>query len=338
MVDNVFKSVNSALPFSSVFPLVDNDGKENVTWTPNQPLELVDMVDFRGWDAEVGYGKSVSQTGEKLAPLMPLGKRMHVSERDIIGHVNDKSWLRERFSDYFGRLATEVAVRMEMLRVSALVNAKFDVNINGQKVPYDFGRDATLSGVKPTKNWGTKTSTPVDDIKAWRNLLVAVNGVLPEAVITTRKVMDTLATNAQIIQLATKTNETTMPTMVSDNDVRNVLESYCGLTEIRLIDEAYKSFQTTYAMRLPSFVNTLLPEGTFLMFSSFNDSALGATFVGPTGEAESAEYGLNKSVNTGLVGAVLSDTAPLRYDTYITGTMMPILVQSNNTFQASVLG
>ena len=74
-----FDTVNSLLPFSNVFPMKSNDGQTTVSWTPVIPADATSAVDFRAWDAEVGYGASTSKTAEEYTGLIPLSKKMHIT-------------------------------------------------------------------------------------------------------------------------------------------------------------------------------------------------------------------------------------------------------------------
>ena len=65
---------------------------------------------------------------------------------------------------------------------------------------------------------------------------------------------------------------------------------------------------------------------------------MGATLSGPTAEAQNSEYEINKSVNDGLIGAMLSHQAPLNYDIWVNGNYLPILKEAVSTFKADVLG
>ena len=76
-----------------------------------------------------------------------------------------------------------------------------------------------------------------------------------------------------------------------------MLRTACGLADVRMIDVLYTDLEVSNGFKMPVDTNTLIPNGTFIMFPSFNDTGLGFTASGPTAEGQDAEYGINKSVN-----------------------------------------
>ena len=118
----------------------------------------------------------------------------------------------------------------------------------------------------------------------------------------------------------------------------DVLRTACGLADVRMIDVLYTDLEVNNGFKMPVDTNTLIPNGTFIMFPSYNDTGLGFTASGPTAEGQDAEYGINKSVNDGFIGAMFSGGAPVKYDLWANGTMMPILQEAVSTAKASVLG
>lgn len=79
IVLGAYQTTTAALPFASILP--DQFTGLSVEWTPNQDDPEVDEMKFSTWDAEAPYGRTVG--GEKLSytSMLPLRKRMRVSER-----------------------------------------------------------------------------------------------------------------------------------------------------------------------------------------------------------------------------------------------------------------
>lgn len=49
-------------------------------------------------------------------------------------------------------------------------------------------------------------------------------------------------------------------------------------------------------------------------------------------------YGISRQYDAGPIGAILDiPSATPGYEAYVNGTMLPVLVQSNSTFKATVL-
>lgn len=340
VVQGAFDTLNGKLPMSAVFPMKSTGGETQVRWTPTLPGAAVDSMLYRAWDAEAGYGKTERTSAEKYAGLFPLSKKAHISERDIIGHIGDSTYLRTMITDALERLGREAAATVETIRIGALVDAKYTVNGNGiQNATWDFDRPASLNvALSGTKKWNGTAAKPMEDIADWIKLIVAAQGRTPGAAIMDSATMAVLTKDAAFIAAATGIYDgTNKPTFITPLQVKGVLAAQFGLTDVRVIDEMYTQVERDNGIVLPIPVSTLIPSGTFVMFSSFNDINLGFTASGPTAEAKSAEYAINKPDNSGMIGIVTSDNAPTRYDVYVNGTMMPILVQAVSTLKATVL-
>lgn len=336
IVDEAFNATNDMLPLSNVFPLQSNNGETTVHWTPNLPVSQTEKMDYRAWDGEAGYGKTTESSVEKYGGLLPLSKKAHISERDIITHKSDVEWMRSDIEGHLKRMGMEAAVTAELLRIPAIVNAKFTINENGVNAEYDFERPTALNDLTPAKKWSAADATPETDIEAWVNAMEAANGGLPGAVITTRAVINALRTNKSVITDFTNQSKTNAPERIKPNEVIEWLRGY-GLSDVRLIDEMYTKVERESRFKLPVNVSTLIPDATFIMFSSFNDVNLGATYMGPTVEAATPEYEINRTDNSGMVGYVMYDNAPTRYDVWTNGALMPILKQAVSTLKANVL-
>ena len=133
VVQSGFDFIDGLLPFGSVFPVKSNDGKDTVTWQKIIPPKETDAMKFRAWDAEAAHGKTVAQSGENYTGLIPLSKMGHISERDVINHTGDSAWLHDKAVEIFTQLGQEAAVRIELARIAAMVDAKITVEENGLK-------------------------------------------------------------------------------------------------------------------------------------------------------------------------------------------------------------
>lgn len=334
-----FDTVNSLLPFSNVFPMKSNDGQTTVSWTPVIPADATSAVDFRAWDAEVGYGVSTSKTAEEYTGLIPLSKKMHITERELIGHVGDTTYLRNKAEEHIDQLGTEAAIRAELARIEVAMNATYTINSKNLHNKYTFHRPNALDNLKPgdSKKWSDDSSTPLIDIENWVEAIKKQHGRVPGAAFTTSSVIDALRTNEEFRTALSGSSLTNSKTRLTRNEVLDVLRSEANLTDVRMIDVMYSDLERDHGIVLPVDINTLIPSNTFVMLPSFNDTSLGFTADGPTVEATDAEYGINKSVNDGLIACMLSDQAPVSYDVYVNGSLMPILVQAVSTAKATVL-
>ena len=326
-----FEDTNNLLPFHEAFPLQGNDCATVVSWSPVIPASKTDAMGFRAWDAEAGYGRSQTTTGEEHTGLIPLSKKMHITERELIDHVGDSAYLSDKAAAHIAQLGMEAAVTAELARIDILVNAKY--KIDALNSTYSFNRPAVLGNLAPTKQW----ADPVADIEAWVKTIRKQNGRTPAAAFTTSNVIDALRTNEVFRTAASGSSLANSKTRLNRAEVLDVLASECYLTDVRMVDVMYTQLEQENGLLLPVDVNTLIPDGAFIMMPSFNDPTLGFTAMGPTVEANDPEYGINRTPNEGLIAALLSDNAPVSYDVYVNGSLMPILAQSVSTGKATVL-
>ncbi|KFI66538.1 major capsid protein [Bifidobacterium magnum] len=332
-----FDFVNGLLPMSKVFPVVSNEGKEVVNWHSVVPVKPMETMVFRAWDAEAGHMDTEVTSGEQYMDLLPLSKMSHITEKDVIAHNDDPKWVRDKAEGLFEKLGQQAAMRIELARVAALMDAKITLEKeNGLQVQYTFDRPEDLSAITPKKKWNAAGATPVTDIETWIKLIVNNRGRRPAAVLTTSKVIDALRTNEEMITTYTQRALTDSMPKLTVQQVMEVLAGI-GVYDVRMIDEMYQEIETNNGFSVPLDMSTAIPDGTFVMFPAYMDTDLGFTASGPTAEAASGDYGINKSVNDGMVGAMLRHDAPVSYDLWANGTMMPVLQEAVSTAKASVL-
>lgn len=332
-----FDYANGLLPFSAVFPMRSNEGNQTVSWTPNLRDAAVNPMQRRALDAEVGHIKRETVSQEKHARLLPLAGMDHITEQDMTDHGNDSTWLRTRAEDGFTFMGRMAAVTLEIERLNALVTGKIVINTDGNNVEYTFGRPNGQQSQAPTTKWNEANSDPASDIDAWNKKIRKGNGRIPRAAFTTTAVIDALRTNDIIRQWVYQTSADLAPARVTRNEVLSYFYQNTPLSEIRMIDDLYESLELDNNFTMNVDTASLIPDKTFVMFPSFNDSTVGFTADGPTAEAGDSEYGLNKQVNQGMIGALLRHESPVNYDLWVNGTALPVLVDAASTFEADVL-
>ncbi|KAA8829333.1 major capsid protein [Bifidobacterium tissieri] len=337
LAQEAYDETSGLMILSKALPEVSTNGQTVMRWTPDQPGIERDLMKYRAWDAEVGYGKTTSQTQERYAPLLPLGKKMRITERDIIENGAGNEFVRQRGEEYLVQLGTEAQITMELARLDVFVDARIEVDSNGAKGTWDFMRPRNQQNVAPAKKWSDPTSDPIQDVLDWVKIMKKNHGSVPSAVLTTSGVIDALTTNQTMITLYTQKSLADSVPRISRDQVMSVFAQYAGLTDIRMADLLYQDLCAQNGFLFPGALDDIFPENVFLMFQSFNDTGMGYTASGPTAEAQNPEYGINKSENTGLVGMLLSDNAPVGYDVYVNGSGIPVLERANSTFKAVVL-
>ncbi|NMM93875.1 major capsid protein [Bifidobacterium oedipodis] len=334
-----FDSVHDILPMSKVFPMKSNEGLWVVDWTPVIPNQTTGRMHRRALDAEVGHTSSQTSTASAHTELIPLSGMDHITERDIARHPNDKEYIRSKAEDGFIGLGRKAAVTIELDCIDALMNGKLSVKDSGINVEADFQRPRNQHNQAPAggKLWSDVTADVQTDVEEWVKVIRKNKGRIPHAVITTTKVIDALRLNENIRrELAQVTNLDYASPKLTRQQVIGYLATL-GLTDVRMIDEIYENLELDNGFKMEVDTTTLIPDSTFVMFPSFNDPLLGFTADGPTAEGQDDEYGINKTVNDGLVGVLLSHTAPANYDLWVNGTALPILQEAVSTFKANVL-
>lgn len=329
-----YEVAEAALPMTAVMPDRSNGGKSHAAWTPNLAPMETDTLTFRSWDAETPYTHTEENHQEMSTKLLSLTGRMAISERDVIDHTNNPAWMKERASQILTTLGRRAALLMETARVSVLVDGKLTCNTPSLHATWDFKRSPSLN-VTAAKPWSDPDSDPIKDIKRWVNLVRKENGGVPRAAMTTSDVIDELTVHPKIIGLYTARSADN-PVRIPRAAVLQVLSQYVGLVDVRMADVQYQDVCEKNGFLLPGGVNNLFPDNTFVLLSSFNDQNLGYTLSGPTAEAEDSIYEIGKSENSGLIGALFVTSQPVRYDVYVNGSALPILVRANSTLKATL--
>lgn len=337
VVQSGFDFANNLLPFAAVFPMKSNDGLWTVSWIPNVTAQPINKMQRRALDAEVEHIKRASATQEMHTGLIPLSGMDHITEMDISMHATDTAWLRSRAEQGFEEMGRMAAVTLELERITALVSGKITIKEKGIDNTYSFGRPTKQQAQAPAKKWDQADADIVTDVEAWVNTIRKAGGRIPRAAITTRKVIDALRTNDLIRAWKYQTSVDYAPPRVSEADVLDYFAAQTGLTDIRMIDVLYEDLELDNGFKMNADTASMIPDKTFVMFPSFNDTTLGFTADGPTSEGADPAYELNKSVNQGMIGALLSHEAPTNYDLYVNGTALPVLVDAVSTFEADVL-
>ena len=329
--------VNGILPLAKIFPVRSNEGQWVASWTPVVPKSSTRAMQHRALDAEVSHTSSVTSTAEVHAGLLPLSGMDHISERDITSHSNDTAWIHDKAESKFEALGQQAGVAEELERLQGLVSGIVTVKGNGADMKYSFDRPAKQQDVKPSVLWDDVKSNPADDIEAWVKIMRKNYGRKPHAAATTGVVIDALRANEFFRTQVSGMDLEHSKTKLSRDEVLDVLRTQSGLTDVLLVDEAYEDLKLDNTFSMDADISKVFPDKTFILLPSFNDSTLGATMSGPTSEAQNAEYEINKSVNDGLIGAMLTHQAPLNYDIWVNGTYLPILFEAVSTFKADVL-
>lgn len=344
IVLSAYQTTRELLPFGKILPDVMNPTGLNVDWVPNQPRYEVEEMKYSTWDAEAPYDKTVGGGKRSYTEMLPLRKRHRISEHDIAaGRIAATATeAGDELRDALARLGVEMAYRAEKADVAVAVDAKLGIDESNLTANWDYARDPSLTvELKTTALWSNAASDPVKDTRKWSDLVYAAEGSRPRVMVTTRKVVNTLMENPAIMKYAYngQAQSDMVPGFLGEDVVRRVLSAYANINDILIADETYETYARDQRIILPGGVASFFPENTVLLLPGLNDTGLGYTALGPTAEAKQhTVYGITRQYDAGPIGAILDiPSATPGYEAYVNGTMLPVLIQSNSTFKATVL-
>ena len=329
--------VNGILPLSNIFPVTSNGGDWTASWTPVIPKSKTRAMKHRALDARSGT-PSPRPRPLRFMPACCRYPVWTISPSVISPSIRTIPPISTISRGEVRGSGQQAGVTEELERLQCLVTGKVVIKENGVDVTYSFRRPGNQQNVKPTTTWDNDKSNPCDDIEAWVKIMRKAYGRKPHAVATTGVVIDAMRTNEFFRTQVSGMDLEHSKTKLSRQEVLDVLRAQSGITDVLLVDEAYEDLKLDNTFDMDADVSTAFPDKTFILLPSFNDSSLGATLSGPTAEAQNSEYEINKSVNDGLIGAMLSHQAPLNYDIWVNGNYLPILKEAVSTFKADVLG
>lgn len=285
---------------------------------------LVDEAAFRAFDAEPEIGK-IGGYQRVTVDLAAIGKTIPVSEQAQLRFRNASD---EMWKNYILRATNEavasVSDAIERLRGIVLTTGKATITQSNFAVESDFGRSSDLTVAAATK-WGQDGAKPLDDITAWVDKYVEINGVQPERIVLGQKAIRALyqADDAKTVLAGGGSRPATAAEMTA------LLDSY-GLPTIERFDRRTKA-------------GAVLPENTALLLPAPVDpvsgsNELGATFWGQTLTATGAEFGFAMDEQPGIVAGVYRGEKPPMLAEVITDAIaLPVLANANLSMAATVL-
>lgn len=309
-------------------------------WLPNREVAdivvrfvagsagLVDVADFRAYDAEPTLGKGPSGT-RKTIELPAVGQNIPVSEYNQLrlrnGSSSDAAALAA-IQSTTDRVARAVSDSIERLRGIVLQTGK--ATISGF-MDDDYGRDAGHS-VSAGTAWSTTSADALSELETWADTYRDANGADPGAILMSTRVLRAMA---GLDQFATQlVNGASRP--ATQSDVQALVQS-AGLPPIYTYDRrvsvagsSAKVLSDDRLFFLPAPVDPNDGEG----------SELGATFWGQTLTSTDPDYGLADVDMPGLVvGVYRGEKPPMIAEVISDAVALPVLANANLSFVADVL-
>lgn len=285
------------------------------------------LAQYRAFDAETPVG-SGGTAARKTFELLPLGLKERVSEYELLrgrAGVQDQLILGGILKATT-RVVNSIVKRLEIARGQVLDTGTLTINENKVVQTVGFGRPGGNT-ITASTLWSANGATPIDNLITWCDAYAAVNdGAQPGAIVMSKRVVAVLQRVADIRTLVATTAGT--PSIVSIDALNAVLSGY-GLPPIVVYDRKVNGTRVTPDNKiylLPAPVN---PNG--------GENILGATFVGPTLEADDPRYGIGATDQPGIaVGAWRTDD-PIAAWVRSNATAMPILVNPVASMVVTVL-
>ena len=311
-------------------------------WLPNREVAdiavrfmkgstgLVDIADFRAYDAEPTIGKAPSGTRVTLE-LPAIGQNIPVSEyNQLRSRGNGNSASDEAILGYIQN-TTDVVVRavadaIEKLRGTVLQTGKATVS---GFMDDDFGRAAGHT-VSAGTAWSTTSADALGDLQTWSDTYRDANGEEPGAIVMSTRVLRAMA---KLDQFKTQLlNSASRP--ATQQDVSDYLTA-AGLPPIYVYDRrvsvagsATKVISDDRLLLLPAPVDVNDWQGT----------QLGATFWGQTLTSTEADWAIPDAEQPGLVAGVYRNEKPPMIAEVISDAIaLPVLANANLSFTADVL-
>jgi hypothetical protein len=288
---------------------------------------LVDVANFRAYDAEPGVGKAPG--GKRVTIELPaVGQNIPVSEYNQLRSRSNASdeQIRDMLEATTDAVVRAVADAVERLRGIVLNTGK--ATISGF-MDDDFGRSAGHS-VTAGASWATAGTDALGHLTTWFDTYVAANGEEPGAILTSTRVVRLLGA---LTQFATQlSNGASRPATATD--VQNTVQA-AGLPPIFTYDRRV-SVAGSSTKVLPDDKLFFLPAPV-----DPNDgmgTQLGATFWGQTLTSTDAAYQIADSEQPGIVvGAYRGEKPPMIAEVVSDAVALPVLANADLSFVADVI-
>lgn len=290
---------------------------------------LVDIADFRAYDAEPTVGKAPG--GKRVTLEIPaIGQVIPVSEyNQLRGRSNSSDdATRNYILNTTDVVVRAVADAIERLRGTVLQTGKATVT---GFMDDDFGRAAGHTTTPAGSLWSvTASADPLGDLQTWTDTYIAASGEAPGSIVMSTRVLRAMAKVAQFATVLSGGGN--RPATMQD--VQDVIAA-AGLPPITIYDRrvsvagvSTKVIADDKVLLLPAPVDTDDWQGT----------QLGATFWGQTLSSTEADWGIEETEQPGLVAGVFrNETPPMIAEVHSDAVAMPVLANANLSLCADVL-
>ena len=309
-------------------------------WLPNKIVDdivarfvagssgLIDVADFRAYDAEITMGKAPD--GKRVTIELPaLGREIPVSEYNQLrqrgANPSDEA-IRATILRTMDTVVRAVADAQERMRGIVLQTGKATVP---GFMDDDFGRAAGHTVTAPAL-WSVAATDALGQMTSWSDTYSDANGDKPGAMVMSTRVLRAMATLDQFkTQLL---NGASRPATVED--VNDLVTAH-GLPPIYIYDRKVQVAGTPQKVVTDDRV-MLLPEPVEI--DDWEGTELGATFYGRTLSSVEADWAIDADEQPGLVAGVFrAEKPPMIAEVIGDAIGMPVLANANLSFVADVI-
>lgn len=289
---------------------------------------------FRAFDGAIAKSKRDTGSTSKVK-LLPLGSSLDVGEYERLqlefartGGTNENIMARSIYNDS-ENLTNEVLNRLELAWGDVFTDGKLTIDENGYEGEADFAVPANQL-VAPGTLWSnTAASTPLTNLVAWQDVMIA-NGAGPAGAIrTSNQVIRLLMRNTELINAAY--GSASGRTHVTLPDLNSVLASF-GLPPLVAAFDEVLSVDDVSTRVIPADRVLLTPADIGeLGYTAWGVSATALELV----NSNQADFSFEEAA--GVVGVVVKDGPPFRQTTFVDAVAMPILTQPKKLLVADVV-
>ncbi|MER7922185.1 major capsid protein [Streptomyces sp. NPDC096057] len=289
---------------------------------------LVNAAQYRNYDAEsdIGIREGGARVYGELPPIsrkMPLGEYERIKRRNIDTQAEE---LRAALETDAVLLTQGIAARVELARGEALFNSSINFNENGVIGGVDFGRtagNAVTAGVL----WDSATTAPIsDDLTAWMEYYLTLNGFMPGRMLMPRKVFNVMRRSDQMKNIIFPNSSKTgasLPTLTA-----------AQLREALSLEDFPEPILYDAQVNVNGVSTRVTPANKIALLPPTNVK-IGETLWGTPIESADPRYGLAGAEAGVAVGAYYSED-PQTLWTRATAIVLPIVGNPDVTMTATV--
>jgi hypothetical protein len=289
---------------------------------------LVDAAVYRNFDAESDIGKR--EGGARMyGQLPPISRKIPQGEYERLkrrGIDTGRAELRSALESDAEILAQGLAARVELARGEALFNGSITLAENNVSATVDFGRTAGNTVTAGTL-WDSATTAPVaDDLTAWMEYYLTLNGFMPGRVLMPRRVFNIMRRADQmknIIYTNSSKVGSSLPSLTASQ-----------LREALSMDDYPEPILYDAQVNVNGTSTRVTPANKILFLPPANVK-VGETLWGSPIESADPRYGL-AGVEAGVaVGAYYTEDPQVLW-TRATAIVLPIVGNPDVTMTATV--